>query len=118
VIAQNTPHGYDGLWRQRDNCVIPEKAATGLMSSLTLRFLADESCDLAVVRALREDGYDVVAVSEVTHRSDDRELIEQADCEKRILLTEDDELIAYARECCLIRELTDDGRVLFGLPPR
>jgi predicted nuclease of predicted toxin-antitoxin system len=59
------------------------------MSSQTLRFLADESCDFAVVRALREDGFDVVAVSEVTHRSDDRELIEQADREKRILLTED-----------------------------
>jgi len=34
------------------------------MSPLTLRFLADESCDFAVVRALREDGFDVVAVSE------------------------------------------------------
>jgi predicted nuclease of predicted toxin-antitoxin system len=59
------------------------------MSSLTLRFLADESCDFAVVRALREDGFDVVAVSEVTRRSDDREVIEQAGREKRILLTED-----------------------------
>jgi WD40 repeat protein len=29
-----------------------------------------------------------------------------------------DELIAYARECCLMRQLTADERVLFGLPPR
>jgi WD40 repeat protein len=29
-----------------------------------------------------------------------------------------EELIAYARKCCLIRELTDDERELFGLPPR
>ncbi len=29
-----------------------------------------------------------------------------------------DELIAYARECCLIRQLTADERELFGLPPR
>jgi WD40 repeat protein/DNA-binding SARP family transcriptional activator len=29
-----------------------------------------------------------------------------------------DELIAYARECCLIRELTANERELFGLPPR
>jgi WD40 repeat protein len=29
-----------------------------------------------------------------------------------------EELIAYARECCLIRELTEDERELFGLPPR
>ncbi len=57
--------------------------------STVLRFLADESCDFAVVRALRADGYDVLAVSEVTHRSDDRELIEQASRENRILLTED-----------------------------
>ena len=28
-------------------------------------FLADESCDFAVVRALREAGFDVTAVSEV-----------------------------------------------------
>ena len=28
-----------------------------------LRFLADESCDFAIVRALRAEGYDVLAVS-------------------------------------------------------
>ncbi|MBN1483307.1 MAG: DUF5615 family PIN-like protein [Chloroflexia bacterium] len=57
----------------------------------TLRFLADESCDFAVVRALRADGYDVFAVSEVMQRSIDRDLIDQANREKRILLTEDKE---------------------------
>jgi len=55
----------------------------------TLRFLADESCDFAVVRALRTDGYDVLAVSEFMRRSVDRELIEQAHREGRILLSED-----------------------------
>lgn len=55
----------------------------------TLRFLADESCDFAVVRALRADGYDMLAVSEFMRRSVDRELIEQAHRESRILLTED-----------------------------
>jgi predicted nuclease of predicted toxin-antitoxin system len=59
------------------------------MSAPALRFLADESCDFAVVRALRAEGYDVLAVGEVTDRSDDRELIEQAYRERRILLTED-----------------------------
>lgn len=59
------------------------------MNSLPLRFLADESCDFAVVRALRADGHDVFAVSEVMNRSDDRELIEQAYREQRVLLTED-----------------------------
>jgi predicted nuclease of predicted toxin-antitoxin system len=59
------------------------------MSAPALRFLADESCDFGVVRALRSEGYDVFAVSEVMHRSDDRELIDRAYREKRILLTED-----------------------------
>ena len=59
------------------------------MSTSNLRFLADESCDFGVVRALRADGYDVLAVSEVTSRSDDRRLIEQAADEGRVLLTED-----------------------------
>lgn len=54
-----------------------------------LRFLADESCDFAVVRALRQAGFDVVAAGEVTTRSDDRQLINQAADESRILLTED-----------------------------
>ncbi len=54
-----------------------------------LRFLADESCDFAVVHALREAGYDVFAVSEVMQRSDDAELAAQAAQEQRVLLTED-----------------------------
>lgn len=59
------------------------------MDTETLRFLADESCDFAVVRALRADGFDVFAVGEVTKRSDDRMLIDLARREGRILLTED-----------------------------
>lgn len=59
------------------------------MTPPALRFLADESCDFAVVRALRAEGYNVLAVSEVMQRSDDRALIEQAYREKRVLLTED-----------------------------
>ncbi len=42
-----------------------------------------------MVRALRAAGFDVIAVSEVMIRSDDRELIEQASREQRILITED-----------------------------
>jgi predicted nuclease of predicted toxin-antitoxin system len=54
-----------------------------------LKFLADESCDFAVVRAMRSVGHEVSAVSEVTSRSVDRDLIEQSAREDRILLTED-----------------------------
>lgn len=54
-----------------------------------LSFLADESCDFAVVRALRANGFDVLAVSEYMQYSVDSELLEQAHRENRILLTED-----------------------------
>jgi predicted nuclease of predicted toxin-antitoxin system len=57
--------------------------------SNALRFLADESCDFAVVRALRRAGHDVFAVAEVMRRSVDRELIILAREQKRIPLTED-----------------------------
>lgn len=56
---------------------------------LPLRFLADECCDFAVVRALRAAGYDVLAINEMMQRSDDRKLIEFAASEERIFLTED-----------------------------
>jgi predicted Fe-Mo cluster-binding NifX family protein len=40
-----------------------------------MRFLADESCDFAIVHALRASGYDVLAVSEITPRAEDSEVI-------------------------------------------
>jgi len=54
-----------------------------------VRFLADESCDFAVVRALRSAGFDVVAVAEVVPRALDEAVIELAVLEDRIVLTED-----------------------------
>jgi predicted nuclease of predicted toxin-antitoxin system len=54
-----------------------------------MRFLADESCDFAIVRALRSEGHDVLAVSEIQQRSIDRELMDLATADNRILLTED-----------------------------
>jgi predicted nuclease of predicted toxin-antitoxin system len=62
------------------------------MTTSSLRFLADESCDFGVMRALRAQGYDVLAISETTTRSVDRELIDQAYQESRILITEDKDL--------------------------
>jgi predicted nuclease of predicted toxin-antitoxin system len=54
-----------------------------------MRFLADESCDFAVVRALRGAGHDVVAVVEVARGTGDRAVIARARDEGRVLLTED-----------------------------
>lgn len=54
-----------------------------------MRFLADESCDFAAVRVLRSNGHDVLAVSELQQRSVDKEVMELALAENRVLLTED-----------------------------
>ncbi len=54
-----------------------------------MRFLADESCDFAVVRALRAAGHDVRAVAEPIPGGDDEDVIELATRDNRLLLTED-----------------------------
>ena len=59
------------------------------MNDLPLRFLADESCDFAFVRALRQVGYDVTAIVEFMSGAPDLKVLESAFEEGRILLTED-----------------------------
>lgn len=54
-----------------------------------MRFLADESCDFAVVRALREAGHDVIAVADSARSLADEIILALAIRERRILLTED-----------------------------
>jgi len=54
-----------------------------------LRFLADECCDFAAVRALRTEGFDVLSVAEASAGADDERVIAMALQERRILLTED-----------------------------
>jgi predicted nuclease of predicted toxin-antitoxin system len=56
---------------------------------MTMRFLADESCDFAVVLSLRRAGFDVLCISESSPRTEDSEVIRLALHEGRILLTED-----------------------------
>ena len=67
-----------------------------------MRFLADESCDFAVVRALRAAGHDVHAVAELAFGSDDIVVMDLALREARILLTEDKDfgqlVYAYSRQ--------------------
>jgi predicted nuclease of predicted toxin-antitoxin system len=59
------------------------------MSTSELRFLADEGCDFAVVRALREAGFDIIAACEIMPRANDIEIIKFSHSENRVLLTED-----------------------------
>jgi predicted nuclease of predicted toxin-antitoxin system len=59
------------------------------MITPALRFLADEGCDFAVVRALRNAGFDVVAVCEIMPRSTDSDILNLSHGDSRVLLTED-----------------------------
>jgi hypothetical protein len=54
-----------------------------------MRFLADESSDLRVARALSAAGHDVVSVADTVPGADDEVVIDLAAREERILLTED-----------------------------
>jgi predicted nuclease of predicted toxin-antitoxin system len=69
-----------------------------------LRFLAEESCDFAAVRALRTAGFDVLSVAEASAGADDERVIALALRERRILLTEDKDfrqLVFAAGSKCL-----------------
>lgn len=59
------------------------------MYEKNIKFLADESCDFTVVRALRALGYDVVSVAESFASASDLKILEMSVEEKRLLLTED-----------------------------
>jgi predicted nuclease of predicted toxin-antitoxin system len=63
-----------------------------------VRFLADESCDFAVVEALRAAGHEVAAVAEINRGASDPVVLALARAEHRVLLTEDKDfgLLAYA----------------------
>jgi predicted nuclease of predicted toxin-antitoxin system len=64
-----------------------------------MRFLADESCDFSVVRALRSADHDVVAIAEISPREEDDAVMERAVRGGRILITEDKDFgqLVYAK---------------------
>src|SRR6266446_6998471 len=64
-----------------------------------MRFLADESCDFSVVRALRSADHDVLAIAEVSPREEDEDVMERAVKGGRILITEDKDFgqLVYAK---------------------
>jgi len=54
-----------------------------------MRFLADENVSRLVIERLRADGLDVISVGETRSGARDKEVLEAADAEGRILITED-----------------------------
>lgn len=59
------------------------------MNTKPLSFLADESCDFSVIRALRTAGYSVKAIAEISPSLPDELVLELAVAERRLLITED-----------------------------
>lgn len=79
-----------------------------------MRFLADESCDFLVVRALQAAGHDVLAVAETARGATDTVVLSLARERGRVLLTEDKDfgrLVYAAGQGAL-------GVVLFRFPAR
>lgn len=54
-----------------------------------MKFLADENVEKPIVDMLRNGGHDVLYISEFMKRSIDEQLLERANNESRILLTND-----------------------------
>jgi predicted nuclease of predicted toxin-antitoxin system len=90
------------------------------MSTPALRFLADEGCDFAVVRALREAGFDVVAVCEIMRGSNDSDIIKLSHAGNRVLLTEDKDFgwLVFVKPCRFGRCSLDtvSGKCAFHSP--
>lgn len=85
-----------------------------------MRFLADESCDFRVIRALRDAGHDVAAVIDVAPGAEDSSVIDIAAREQRIFVTEDRDFgqLVYAagREACGVILLRFPSSARAGLP--
>jgi predicted nuclease of predicted toxin-antitoxin system len=85
-----------------------------------MRFVADEGCDFAVVRALRDAGHDVTAILEIAPRAEDTAIIDLAVREHRILLTEDKDfgelVYANARAASGVIFIRFPGNVRATLP--
>lgn len=84
------------------------------MSSKPLTFVADESCDFAVVRALRKAGFKVLAVAETQPGAADDEILKAAAKQGSVLLTEDKDF----GEWIFAHGQSAEGVVLIRFPAR
>ncbi len=85
-----------------------------------MRLLADESCDFAIVRALRQAGHDVVAIAEDAAQAPDEEVLSRAEPDGRVVLTEDKDfgrlIFAQGRSSCgvVLVRFPADARAAVG----
>jgi len=70
-----------------------------VFEGVNVEFVADESCDFAVVRARRANGHEVVAIAEISPRISDEQVLRLARAEARVLVTEDKDFgeLVYAQ---------------------
>lgn len=80
-----------------------------------MRFLADENIPLKAIHLLRKNGYDVKSIVEEAPRLSDRDVLELAEEEDRILITFDKDFgeLAYRSELS-----ASSGIILFRIPMR
>ncbi|HLX10408.1 MAG TPA: DUF5615 family PIN-like protein [Thermoanaerobaculia bacterium] len=78
-----------------------------------MRFLADESCDFNVVKALRTAGHDVTAAVEDSQGAPDREIFSRSHREQRVLLTEDKD---FGRLAMAAEPIQQKGLLLIRCP--
>ena len=77
-----------------------------------MKFVADESFDFPIVKALRDAGHDVYSIKEQSPRMDDDEILKTANESKRILLTCDKDF----GELVFRLKLVSSGIILLRLP--
>jgi hypothetical protein len=79
-----------------------------------MRFVADESCDFSVIRALRDAGHEVIAIAEISPRSEDPEVLKLALKKGTVLITEDKDFgqLVYASA------KANEGVLLLRFPAR
>jgi predicted nuclease of predicted toxin-antitoxin system len=78
-----------------------------------MRFLADENVSRLVVERLRVGGLDVISIAETRSGSPDRDVLDAADAEGCILITEDQDFGELViRQRLEVRDLAGTGSLV------
>jgi predicted nuclease of predicted toxin-antitoxin system len=77
-----------------------------------MRFLAAESVEAGIVGLLREEGHDVLYISDTAPGVRDERVLRQATTERRVLLTNDKDFAMLA----FLQRMTSAGIVLMRMP--
>ena len=79
-----------------------------------MKFLADENIPLEVVFALKQEGVNVISLSELRPRLEDKDVLKLTNKEKRVLITFDTDF----GELIFKQQLTSHGVILLRIHPQ